>query len=52
MHIMTLKEKMFCVDADIVDKVIGDMLFDLADEEECISKERALAMFKKDENTN
>lgn len=37
-------------DADIVDKLIGDMLFDLDDEEECSSKERALSIFKKSQD--
>ena len=37
-------------DADIVDKLIGDMLFDLDDKEECTTKERALSIFKKSQD--
>lgn len=41
------KEHVLCFDADIVEKIIGDMLFDLDDVEECTSKEKALSVFKK-----
>ena len=37
----------FCFDADIVEKIVGDMFFDLDNKEECTSKERALSIFKK-----
>ena len=40
------KESVFCFNIDIVENVIGDMLFDLDDEQECTSKERALSIFK------
>ena len=45
-------ENIFCFDANIVEKLIGDMLFDLDDEEECTSKERALSIFKKSQDTD
>jgi len=41
------KEHTFCFDNDIVEKVIGDMLFDLDAEDEYSSKERAMLIFKK-----
>ena len=41
----------FCIDTDIVDKIIGEMLFDLDDDEDIISKERALSMFSKSVDT-
>mmetsp|Transcript_25482 Transcript_25482/g.53099 ORF Transcript_25482/g.53099 Transcript_25482/m.53099 type:complete len:719 (+) Transcript_25482:100-2256(+) len=44
------RESIFCFDADIVKKLIGDALFDLNDVKECRSKERALSLFKKSED--
>ena len=41
------KENLLCFDADIVENIICDMLFDLDDVEECMSKEKALSIFKK-----
>ena len=40
-------EYIFFFDADIVDKLIGDMFFDLEDEEECGTKQKALSIFQK-----
>ena len=45
------KESVFCFDIDIVENVIGDMLFDLDDKDECTSKERTLSIFKQSEDT-
>jgi len=41
------KEHTFCFDNDIVEKIIGDMFFDLDAEDEHSSKERAMSIFKK-----
>ena len=43
-------ENIFCFDADIVKKLIGEILFDLNDVEEYSSKERALSLFKKSQD--
>ena len=46
------KENLFCFDADIVETLIGGMLFDLDDEEERMTKERALSIFKLSEDND
>ena len=41
----------FCFDADIIEKLIGNMFFELYDEDECSSMQsRALSLFKKSED--
>ncbi len=40
----------FYVDANITENIIGDMPFDLDDEDECARKERALSILKLNED--
>ena len=46
------KEHTFCFDNNIVEDIIGGMFFDLDEEEEYSSKERAMAIFKKKDTSD
>ena len=45
-HLEVEKPLIFVIDKNIVEKIIGDILFDLEDKDEQLSKERVLSLFK------
>ncbi len=51
-HFDIEKPQSFVINGEIVDKIIGDMLFDPEDEDEQVSKECVLSMFTKNSDSD
>ena len=51
-HFDIEKPQSYVIDGKIVDKIIGDMLFDPEDEDDEVSKQQALSMFKRNSDSD